>query len=67
MISGIMRAQKARPVIFRRSASGTLGSAGRSMPRSTQRQARIRPAPMISPGTMPDRNSAEIEVLVVTP
>ena len=67
MMSGISMAQKARTVARRRSLMGRGSPWGRSMPRSTQRQAKMRPTPIISPGTMPDTNSAEIEVLVVTP
>ena len=67
MMSGISMAQKARAVARKRSLAGKGSPLGRSKPRSTQRQAKIRPAPIIKPGTMPDTNSAEIEVLVVTP
>ncbi len=67
MMSGISSAQKARAVARRRVFMGSGSPCGRSMPRSTQRQAKINPAPIISPGTMPDTKSAEMEVLVVTP
>ena len=67
MITGISMAQKALTVARSRSRIGSGSPAGRSMLRSTTLQATIRPAPMISPGTMPEMNSAEIEVLVVTP
>ena len=67
MITGISSAQKALPVARRRVRSGWGSPAGRSMRRSIRRQVTTRAAPIISPGTMPERNSAEIEVLVVTP
>ena len=67
MMMGMSMAQKARAVARRRSFTGRGWPWGRSMPRSTQRHAKISPAPIIKPGTMPDTNSAEIDVLVVTP
>jgi len=50
-----------------RSPSGNGWPAGSSMLRRERRQATISPTPMNRPGTMPERNSAEIDVLVVTP
>ena len=48
-------------------ASMSGSPAGSSILRSTHFHATTRPTPMISPGTMPERNRDEIEVLVVTP
>ena len=67
MITGITSAQTARPVRRRRSAMGTGGELVSVILRSTTRQATTSATPMIRPGTMPEMNSAEIEVLVVTP
>ena len=67
MMIGISIAQNARAVARRRSRIGSGSPWGSGVLRSTTRHAMMRPAPMIRPGTMPERNSAEIEVLVVTP
>jgi hypothetical protein len=67
MITGMSSAQNARAVRRRRSAMGTGGALVSVILRSTTRHATISAAPMIRPGTMPEMNSAEMEVLVVTP
>jgi len=67
MMMGINKAQKALTVSCTRLAKGKGVPAGRSILRSCSFQATIRPAPIIRPGTMPDMNKAEMEVLVVTP
>jgi hypothetical protein len=68
MMMGISSAQKALAVAFSRAGigRGTPPQAGRCGAAPTSRP-RSGPSPMISPGTMPETNSAEIEVLVVTP
>jgi hypothetical protein len=67
MMIGISRAQKALAVARRRWRIGSGWPLGRSILRSTNRQVTIRPVPISNPGTMPETNRAEIEVLVVTP
>ena len=67
MMIGISSAQKALPVACSRRAYGSGSPAGSTRSRSTSFHATMSPAPMIRPGTMPERNSAEIDVLVVTP
>ena len=67
MMIGMSSAQNALTVARSRSFMGSGWPSGRSVLRSTHFQATIRPTPMMMPGTMPARNSDEIEVLVVTP
>jgi hypothetical protein len=67
MITGISSAQNALPVAQNRSPIGSGSPIGGFRSRSTSRQATISPAPLMSPGTMSEMNSDEIEVLVVTP
>ena len=67
MMTGISSAQNARAVMRRRSFIGMGATDGSEMLRTCKRQAMTSPKPMIKPGTMPDTNKAEIDVLVVTP
>ena len=67
MMTGISNAQNALAVARQRWGMGSGSRWGISNLRKTSRHAINRPAPMISPGTMPEMKSAEIEVLVVTP
>ena len=67
MMTGIIMAQKLLASVFRRVPQGMRGPLASWYLRAMVHQAAIRKVPMISPGTMPERNSLLIEVLVVTP
>ncbi|MGY4481937.1 hypothetical protein ACVWWR_001128 [Bradyrhizobium sp. LM3.2] len=67
MIPGSMSAQNPSVTACRISRSEALGGGDRFSLRTTQYQARQRPNPSRRPGTMPARNSLEIDTLAATP
>ena len=67
MMMGISKAQKALVVSRKRWRSGSAMPAGSESLRISSFHATTSPEPIINPGTMPDMNRAEMEVLVVTP
>ncbi len=67
MITGSISAATPSTSTRRRTAPLAFSCFGSSIRRAISVQATIRPMPMISPGTMPARNSWLIDVPVTTP
>ena len=67
MMTGSISAQKPSTTALNISANGARGGGVRFSLRTTHHHEKHRPTPNSSPGTMPARNSFEIETPAATP